>query len=101
MQQSFTEKSASDRAKRLIEEALGILMQGTTISPEEHESPRSRAEAGIRDIAEILWELSEGYELHADLKAVLWDITNGSEPTLPDWLRREWQHAHDAPENLQ
>ena len=101
MWQAHVDQGASDRAKQLIEEALRVLMRGTTISPQDVESPRSRAEIGVRTIAGVLWELSEGYELDTDLKAVLLDISNGAEPKLPGWLRREWQRDHEVPENIQ
>src|SRR5262245_39416622 len=95
---AYVDKRANDRAKQLIEEALRVLMRGTTL--EDAESPRSRAEIGVRVIACSLLELSERYELDADLKAVLCDITHGYEPTLPDLLRREWERDHDVPENV-
>jgi hypothetical protein len=99
MWQAHVDKGASDRAKQLIEEALRVLMRGTTFSPEDQESPRSRAEIGVRTIAGILWELSAGYELDPDLKAVLWDVSKGAEARLPGWVRR--QRDHDVPENVQ
>jgi hypothetical protein len=92
---AHTDKRASNRAEQLIKQALRVLMQGTAISPKHQESTRSRAEIGVRCIAGILRELSEGYELDTDLKAILWALTNGAEPRLPGWLRQESRRVHE------
>jgi hypothetical protein len=101
MPEAHIDKRASNRAEQLIKEALRVLMQGTAILPADQECPRSRAEIGVRTIAGVLWELSAGYELAPDLKAVLWAVSNGSEPRHSGWLRWGWQSVHDVPENVQ
>jgi len=93
---AHTDKRAINRAEQLIKQALRVLMQGTAISPADQESTPFRAEIGVRCIAGILWDLSEEYELDVDLNAILWAVTNGAEPRLPAWLRREWQRVHDV-----
>src|SRR5262245_38530260 len=97
-----------DRAGQVVKDALRVVMRGTCISPQDADCPRLRAQLAIRHIAHILGELSEAYELHADLKAALWDVSNGSEPALPDWLRQYWEnpelptgHEHVPPYKTQ
>jgi hypothetical protein len=97
-----------DRAEQIVNDALRVVMRGTSISPQDADCPRLRAQFAIRHIAHILWELSEAYELHADLKAALWDVSNGSEPALPDCLRQYWEnreiptaHEHAPPDKTQ
>jgi hypothetical protein len=89
--QANIDRGARDRAERLVEEAVQVLMRDTSVSPQDQDDPRLRAEIAIRWIAHVLGEFCEGYELPADLKAALWDVANGSEVPLPQWLRREWQ----------
>ena len=99
-----TDKDARDRAEQIVKDALRVLMKGITFSPPDRDCPRLRAHIAIQNIAKILWELSESYQLYPDLKAALWDVANGSEPELPEWIRRCWEetnHAHDPPNKVQ
>ena len=102
-----TDKDARDRAEQIVKDALRVIIRGTSISPKDEDS-RVRAQIGVRDIAGILWELSEAYALDPDLKAALFDVSNGSEPALPDDLRRCWDdpqfptgHEHAPPDKTQ
>ena len=103
-----TDKDARDHAPRIVKDALGLVMRGTSISPQDPGCPRARAQIAVRVIAGILLELSEAYQLDPDLKAALWDVANGSEPALPEDLRRCWGnpqfpigHEHDPPDKVQ
>ncbi len=105
---SKTDPDARERAEQIIKDALRVVMGGVSISPQDSDCPRLRAQIAVRDIANILWELSEAYQLDPDLKAALWDVANGSEPALPEDLRRCWNnphypigHKHDAPGKVQ
>ncbi|MFZ0853578.1 MAG: hypothetical protein WAO08_30830 [Hyphomicrobiaceae bacterium] len=104
---SKTDKDARDRAEQIVKDALRVVMRGISISPRGSDCPRLRAQIGIRFIADILYDLSEAYQLDPDLKAVLWDVGNGSEPALPEDLRRYWEdpqlsgHDHNPPKKVQ
>ena len=106
--ESKLDLAALDRAEQIVKDALRVLMKGITFSPRDRDCPRLRAQIAVRDIANILWELSESYHLYPDLKAALWDVANGSEPELPEWLRRCWEdpqlnsgYGHEAPDKVQ
>ena len=103
-----TDKDARNRAEQIVKDALRVLMKGISFSPRDQDCPRFRAQIAVRDIANILWELSESYHLYPDLKAALWDVADGSEPELPEWLRRCWEdlqldsgYAHEPPDKVQ
>src|SRR5262245_457246 len=85
-----TDKQARNRAEQIVKDALRVLMKGITFSPRDGDCPRLRAQIAVRYIANILGDLSDSYLLDPDLKAALWDVANGSEPELPEWLRRSW-----------
>src|SRR5262245_58077793 len=72
-------EDSHDRAEQIVKEALGVLMKAA----EGQDCPRRRAEDGVRRIAGILCDLSHEHQLHANLKAELWDISDGSEPVFP------------------
>jgi hypothetical protein len=98
------DNGARDRADGIVKEALRVLMQGTSISPQEEDSPGLRANIAIRSIVHILYDQSEEYHLPGDLKAALSFIAGSLEDELPDWLRREWEmpdlsigYAHHVP----
>src|SRR5262245_49305626 len=74
------------RAEQIVKEALGVLMQAV----QNQDCPRLRADDGVRRIAGILCKLCHDYKLHPNLKAALWDISDGSEPLLPEEVRRIW-----------
>ena len=90
---SKTDKDARNRAEQIVKDALRVVMGGTSLSPQDQDCPRLRAQIGVRDIADILLDLSEAYQLDPDLRAALWDVANGSEPALPEDLRRCWQKS--------
>jgi hypothetical protein len=95
-------EDSDDRAKQIVKEALGVLMQAA----QNRNCPRLRAEDGIRCIAGILCKLSHHYQLHANLKAALWDIHDGYGPLLPEEVRRIWDsigqsNSSSARERLQ
>ena len=103
-----TDKDARSRAEQIVKDALRVLMKGISFSPRDGDCPRLRAEIAVRYIANILGELSDSYLLDPDLKAALWDVANGSEPELPEWLRRCWEdpqlnsgYGHEAPDKVQ
>jgi hypothetical protein len=88
-----TDEHAKDCAEQIVKEALRVLMRGTSVSPQDRDCPRIRAQIAVRVIAEILRRLSEAYQLEADLRAALWDVADGSEPELPEDLRRVWDNS--------
>ena len=96
---SALDHNARARAREVLEEALGILMRG--ISPVGHPFT---AQIAIREIAGMLHQYAEAFELDADLRAALFDLENGFEPTLPEDLRALWDedmrsnpHIHKPP----
>ena len=101
------DEHAKDRAEQIVKEALRVLMRGTSVSPQDRDCPRIRAQIAVRVIAEILCRLSEAYQLDADLRATLWGVADGSEPELPEGLRRVWENSefpfgeHDPPDKVQ
>jgi hypothetical protein len=108
--QAKTDKDARDHAEQIVKDALRVVMGGISFSPQDPDCPRLRAQFAIRHIARILWELSEAYQLNPDLKAALWNVANGSEPALPEHLRRGWMEnpqfpighvVHDPPDKVQ
>jgi hypothetical protein len=80
-------------ALEVLKEVFGILITG--ISPAGR--PCRRAEIAIREITFMLHEQAELFELDANLRAALFDIGNGSEPTLPDDVRSLWDNRHRIP----
>jgi hypothetical protein len=99
----IVDQGAVDRARILVREALGVLMRG--ISPGGH--ARVRADIAIRQIASILCDEAEMAELPADLRATLLSLGDGTEPELPEDLRKEFDlhpdipHVHESPDETQ
>lgn len=83
-------KHARNRAEQLVKETLRVLMQGCCLVSLDEDCLRLRAELAIRHIADVLGDLSEAYQLDAGLRAALWAVADGIEPTLPEWLRQEF-----------
>jgi len=105
---SETDKDARDRAEQIVKGALRVIMRGTSISPPDQGCPRLRAQIGVRFIAGVLCDLSEAYQLDPVLEAALWDVANGSEPSLPEDLRQLREstqfpigHKHAPPDKVQ
>jgi hypothetical protein len=103
---SKTDEDARDRAEQIIKDALRVIMEGTSFSPQDRDCPRLRAQIGVRCIATILFGLSEAYQLDADLRAALFDVATGEEAHLPEYVRRMWDDPqffgqHDPPDNVQ
>jgi len=103
---STTDEDARDRAEQIVKDALCVIMEGTSISPQDRDSPRIRAQIGVRCIADILFTHSEEYHLDADLRAALWDVATGNEPELPEAVRRLWDDPqffgqHYPPDKVQ
>jgi len=96
--ESKLDPNSRDRAEQIVKDAFLVIIGGTSISPEGEDCPRLRAEIGVRFIANILCELSEEHQLNPDLEATLWSVANGSEPPLPEDLRRCWRTIPDKAE---
>ena len=103
-----TEKDVRDSAEQIVKDALRVLRRGTSISPHVSDCPRDRAQIAIRYIANVLFDLSEAYQLDADLMVALWDVAIGFEPALPKDLRQCWEntqfptgHEHAPPDKTQ
>ena len=102
---SKTNENARARAEQIVKEALRVIMQDTSYWHDQ-DCLRTRAEIGIRFIADILCRLSEAYQLDPDLRAALNDVHFGFEPYLPEDLRQFWEnhsfgHQHDPPDEVQ
>ena len=83
---STLDHDARARALEVLKEVIGVLMRG--ISPVGH--PRTRAQIAVREIAKMLHEHAEVFELDADLRAALFEVGSGVEPTLPEYVRAMW-----------
>jgi hypothetical protein len=86
-----TDRNAFDHARRLVEEALAVLMRGTT-PPDQ---PGTRYQIAIRQRAHVLSDNAQQFGMDADLTAALWEVAIGEEERVPNELRRHYQSQRD------
>ena len=94
-----TLKDATERARELVHEAMGVIMR--SISPED--TPSSRAESAIRHIVYVLEQQAELSNLPADLRIALFEVACGEEPVQPEYVRQcyDMDDGFNAPEASQ
>jgi hypothetical protein len=86
-----TDRYCLDHARRLVEEALAVLMRGTA-PPDQ---PGTRCQIAIREIADMLSGKAHELGMDADLTAALWLVAVGEEEHVSDDLRRHYQSQRD------
>jgi hypothetical protein len=86
-----TDRNALAHAVSLIEEALAVLMRGTT-PPDQ---PGTRYQIAMRQVAHVLSDKAEQFGMDADLTAALWLVAIGEEEHVPDDLRQHYQSQSD------